>query len=139
MSYTFNKSTNTVYDSTGKQIIPSDDPNSEDIQTYRAWILEGNSPVIDETPAPEEVLRQKKEERAWEVDNIRVTIDGMVFDGDEVSQDRMSRAIIGLNPGETITWVLHNNVPAVITRETLQEALRAAGAAMAEIWVRPYE
>lgn len=78
--------------------------------------------------------------RQAEVDAIVITtISGKAFDGDEQSQDRMSRAINALNPLETTLWVLSDNTPAMISREELQEALRLAGAAQTVIWVRPYE
>ena len=78
--------------------------------------------------------------RQAEVDAIVITtISGKAFDGDEQSQDRMSRAINALNPLETTLWVLSDNTPAMISREELQEALRLAGAAQTAIWVRPYE
>lgn len=78
--------------------------------------------------------------RQAEVDAIVITtISGKAFDGDEQSQDRMSRAINALNPLETTLWVLSDNTPAMISREELQEALRLAGAAQTSIWVKPYE
>ena len=78
--------------------------------------------------------------RQAEVDAIVITtISGKAFDGDEQSQDRMSRAINALNPLETTLWVLSDNTPAMISREELQEALRLAGAAQTAIWVKPYE
>ena len=84
-------------------------------------------------------VKEAKESRAEEVDRITVTTSlGNVFDGDEKSQDRMSRAITTLLPSETTTWVLSNNTPQEVTREELQEALRLAGAEQTRIWVRPY-
>lgn len=78
--------------------------------------------------------------RQAEVDAIVITTaSGKAFDGDEQSQDRMSRAINALNPLETTLWVLSDNTPAMISREELQEALRLAGAAQTAIWVKPYE
>lgn len=78
--------------------------------------------------------------RQVEVDAITVTTQsGKVFDGDEVSQGRMARTIIALNPGETTLWILADNTPDPnVTREELQEALRLAGEAQTAIWVRPY-
>lgn len=84
-------------------------------------------------------VKEAKEIRAEEVGRITVTTSlGNVFDGDEKSQDRMSRAITTLLPSETTTWVLSNNTPQEVTREELQEALRLAGAEQTRIWVRPY-
>lgn len=84
-------------------------------------------------------IKEAKEIRAEEVDRITVTTSlDNVFDGDEKSQDRMSRAITTLLPSETTTWVLSNNIPQEVTREELQEALRLAGAEQTRIWVKPY-
>lgn len=78
--------------------------------------------------------------RQVEVDSIVVTTaSGKSFDGDEQSQDRMSRAINALNPLETVIWVLSDNTPIMVSREELQEALRLAGTAQTAIWVKPYE
>ena len=78
--------------------------------------------------------------RQAEVNAIVITTaSGKAFDGDEQSQDRMSRAINALNALETTLWVLSDNTPTMVSREELQEALRLAGAAQTAIWVRPYE
>ena len=86
-------------------------------------------------------LQELKAAREIEVANIKVTTQsGKTFDGDEKSQDRMSRAINSLNPGETTLWILADNTPDPnVSREELQEALRLAGAAHTAIWVRPYQ
>lgn len=84
-------------------------------------------------------IQEAKTLRQAEVDAIVVTTtSGKAFDGDEQSQDRMSRAINTLNPAEETTWVLSDNTPALVSREELQEALRLAGAAQTAIWVKPY-
>lgn len=78
--------------------------------------------------------------RQAEVNAIVITTaSGKAFDGDEQSQDRMSRAINALNALETTLWVLSDNTPTMVSREELQEALRLAGAAQTAIWVKPYE
>lgn len=84
-------------------------------------------------------VQEAKALRQAEVDALVVTtVSGKAFDGDEQSQDRMSRAITALSPAETITWVLSDNTPTLVSREELQEALRLAGAAQTAIWVKPY-
>jgi hypothetical protein len=49
-----------------------------------------------------ERMAQAKSARSAIVSNIIVEVDGMQFDGDESSQDRMTRAIVALDAGETI-------------------------------------
>lgn len=74
--------------------------------------------------------------RAELVAQIKVTVDGMVFDGDETSQTRMARALIGLADGESLVWVLANNAPVQVSKAQLCEALRLAGQAQAALWVQ---
>lgn len=84
-----------------------------------------------------EIARQKfKQARQAQVDAITVEVQGMVFQGDEISQTRMARAITALQPEETILWVLADNTAVQATREQLIEALRLAGQAQAAIWVQ---
>ena len=77
-----------------------------------------------------------KEERTKAVEAITVVVDGMEFDGDEESQTRMSRAITGLEPGETQLWKLTDNTIVYPTREQLKSALRAAGERQTELWAQ---
>lgn len=99
-------------------------------------------------PSPEEIekmeLAKAKQERAEAVSKITVEIDGMVFDGDEVSQERMSRTVVaaaatGETGDATTTWVLHDNTIAQPTISQLARALRAAGEAQTKLWTMPYE
>jgi hypothetical protein len=79
-----------------------------------------------------------KQARAVAVNEIKVTTAVGTWDGDEVSQGRMSRAIIALNaaaPGATVNWVLADNSVVQVTAAQLTEALALAGAAQAAIWV----
>lgn len=84
-------------------------------------------------------FEQAKAARSEKVAAIRVTTSsGKVFDGGEEAQQRMSRAITGLEPGETISWVLADNTVVSVTGEELKEALRLAGQAQTAIWIEPY-
>ncbi|MBS0370765.1 MAG: hypothetical protein JSS57_16390 [Proteobacteria bacterium] len=69
---------------------------------------------------------------------IVTTASGLTFDGDEDSQNRMSRALSAMTDADVLPWVLADNRVVQATRPELQEALRLAGLAMAEIWVAPY-
>lgn len=97
----------------------------------------------DEELAAEE-LAQAKAERADAVSRITVTVDGMVFDGDETSQERMARTITaavatGEDMSATTTWVLADNTVAKVSIKQLAQALRAAGEAQTELWTMPYQ
>ena len=89
----------------------------------------------DEEKAQHELLSNKYS-RALAVDAIQVTTaSGKTFDGDEISQGRISRAVTSSEPLETTTWILSDNTPAEVTREELKEALRLAGHAQTAIWI----
>ena len=105
---------------------------------------EGTEPVLEPVDESEEAeLARLRAERAEAVSKITVEVDGMVFDGDEISQDRIARTITaataaGYGPDDTTTWVLHNNTVAKVTIKQLSEALLAAGLKQTELWVVPY-
>ena len=96
-------------------------------------------PEPTEEELAEQALAQAKAERAEAVESITVEVDGLVFDGDEKSQERMARSIVALADGETIVWVLHDNSIANVTKEQLKTALRLAGQKQTELWTKPYE
>lgn len=90
-------------------------------------------------------LSQAKAERADAVSKLTVTVDGMVFDADETSQNRMSRVVAGaqalgvdLNTTTQI-WVLANNTIAQLTVAQLAQALKLAGQKQTALWTKPYE
>lgn len=68
---------------------------------------------------------------------IVVQVGNKAFDGDEVSQGRMLRAIqIADVTGETTTmWKLADNSVAEVTLSELKEALTLAGKEMSRIWI----
>jgi len=76
-----------------------------------------------------------KESRQALVDSIVVEVEGKLFDGDEVSQTRMARAISVMKEDETTKWVLADNSVYFPTKEELIEALRLAGSRQTEVWV----
>lgn len=79
-----------------------------------------------------------KAQRDEAVAEIKVTTAaGNTFDGDEVSQGRMARAIIALSTGlaPSVTWVLADNTVIDATAAELTEALVLAGQEQAAIWV----
>lgn len=90
-------------------------------------------------PSAPELLAKAKAARAAAIAAITVTTsNGNTFDGDEKSQDRMTRALAGMDEADTLPWVLADNTVAVVGRAELREALRLAGAEMAAIWVGVY-
>ena len=99
-------------------------------------------------PTPEELAKQElataKSERAAAVAAITVSVDGMVFDGDETSQERMARTVTaatatGEDMSATTTWVLHDNTVVQVTIRQLATALRLAGEEQTRLWTVPYK
>jgi hypothetical protein len=89
-------------------------------------------------PAPLPPTREElKAQREAAVAAIKVTTQaGNTFDGDEVSQTRMTRAITALMAiGGAVNWVLADNTVIQADAAELTEALALAGAAQAAIWV----
>ena len=140
----------------GKRIIKPID--ALDYRETAIW-CDGNNATIEDrgdwyevvaipAPTPEEqqqaLMEQKKALRAEAVSKITVTVDGMVFDGDEKAQDRMARAITMFQannlPADYQTdWVLADNTIAKVTVTQLSQALLLAGKEQTALWTVPYQ
>lgn len=76
-----------------------------------------------------------KAEREDRVRAIVVEADGLRFDGDEDSQNRMARAVAAADlMTETTEWTLADNTVAVVSVQTLKTACRLAGEEQTRIW-----
>jgi hypothetical protein len=64
--------------------------------------------------------------RDFNVKNIKVVIDSDTFDGDEVSQSRMMRALSDTNKSKTVDWINSEGVIVKITKIKLAECLNSA-------------
>ena len=100
--------------------------------------------VLDEDKAAEMKMSDAKTDRAGEVSCITVEVDGMTFDGDETSQNRMARKVLsaqmsGIQMSEKTDWVLADNTIASVSYEQLARACALAGQKQSELWVKPYE
>jgi hypothetical protein len=102
------------------------------------WYRKGTAPKFSDEEVAMKQLLTAKAEREEYVKRIVVEVDDMMFDGDEVSQDRMARSIIALDLGEKVQWVLADNTIKMVTRAQLREALRKSGEAQTAIWADPY-
>lgn len=94
------------------------------------------------TPAEKAAAAERAARRAFKgkrqekVDAIVVTTQsGKTFDGDETSQNRMTRAVVGLKDGDLIEWVLADNSVAGVSRQELAEALYLAGREQSLLWL----
>lgn len=78
---------------------------------------------------------QWKQERAAQVDAITVTIGNHVYQGCELSQGRMARAIAAAaSDGDTVEWTLADNTVVEVSAGQLREVLRQAGMRQTAIW-----
>ena len=68
------------------------------------------------------------------VDNIEVTYNDVVYQGDEKSQDRMSRAIVGMDDDDTIEWTAKDNSKVTLLKSDLKQILRLAGIEQTKVW-----
>lgn len=76
-----------------------------------------------------------KRERQGRVNAIVVEVDGLRFDGDEESQNRMARAVAAADlMTETTEWTLADNTVSVVAVQTLKTACRLAGEEQTRIW-----
>lgn len=112
---------------------------------YLAKTLRFYGYPLGELMTDEEKLIEAKTERAEVVSKIVVDVDGMKFDGDEVSQSRMTRAVLlavafGKDMDTTTTkWVLADDMVAYPTIRQLAQALMLAGEEQTRVWDEPYK
>ena len=129
----------TFYESIGMTLM---DVEQSDIDGQ--WYVAGYAPMKSEEQkqkeAEAEALEQAKAKRAAAVAAITVEVDGMVFDGDEKAQERMSRAVnMADSMDEKTEWVLHDDTVAIVTAAQLRQACRLAGKMQTALWTKPYE
>lgn len=101
---------------------------------------------VKSLPADElaaQALEQVKAVRADAVSEILVKLDDMVFDGDEVAQNRIARTITALQatsqPDDyAVSWVLADGTVAQVTKAQLSQVLFLAGQEQTRLWVQPY-
>ncbi len=68
------------------------------------------------------------------VASIEVLYNGTVYQGDEISQDRMSRAIVGMDDDDTIEWKAKDNSKVTLLKSDLKQILRLAGIEQTKLW-----
>ncbi|KAF7770014.1 hypothetical protein PCIT_a2955 [Pseudoalteromonas citrea] len=76
-----------------------------------------------------------KASRARKVAQQTVIVEGMEFDADELSQQRMARALLLMNETQTTMWVLANNEVVQVNKKQLFEACKQAGEQQSALWV----
>lgn len=127
-----------------KQILPCQDYNDPEHLAYLEWFEQGGRPEYVETREQEakhiaQMREYLKQERAKAVESIVVTTStGKQFDGDETSQQRMSRAIqtLGIANQTSTNWVLATNEVAEVSATELAEALLLSGLEQSRLWIQ---
>ena len=103
--------------------------------TYEIISIDSSINILEESPVY--IASMAKAAKIVDVSSIVVTVGTKVFDGDEISQGRMLRAIqIAAVTGETTTmWKLADNSIVEVTLDELKEALALSGKEMSKIWL----
>lgn len=116
------------------ELIDIENPVSNYIEKEDGTIEAVFRELLDEELLPF-ALKEKKELRTLLVANIEVEYNGIVYQGDETSQDRISRVINGLpDDTTTISWKAKDNSSKELTRLDLKEILFLAVQEQARIW-----
>ena len=89
---------------------------------------------IDFEMAQDAVTAKKLRDAA--VAAIKVTVNGKVFDGDEVAQGRISRAVAAAESAgvSAYQWKLADNSVVAVSLDELKQALALAFQAQSELW-----
>lgn len=134
----------TVRNAVGVSEIPDPVPPADYTEDTYYRTEQDDAPYVTYARKSDEQLAQvmlsrAKTVRAEEVFRLTVTTQaGNTFDADRESQIMMGTYLPALEEGETLPWVLANNTLVLVTKAELKEALRLAGAAMAPLWIKPY-
>lgn len=100
--------------------------------------IDWSQAITSERRAAEQALAAYeawKVERQARVDAMVVEVDGLVFDGNEISTRRMADVIAAADDlADATEWTLADNGVAVVTIRQLKAALRLATEARTAIW-----
>ena len=77
---------------------------------------------------------QIKNNRQILVENIEVEYNGKIYQGDEVSQGRMSRVISSMLDTDTIMWKAKDNSKVKLTKIDLTQILRLSTIEQTKVW-----
>lgn len=116
------------------QVVDADNPDAPPAIDERIHVPDYGEPTDVQLAAVTEW--NKKNQRGVEVDAITVEVEGMVFDGNEQSQQRMDRAARTMEQMTipTMRWKLSDNSFVDVTASQLTQATALAGQQQADIW-----
>ena len=91
--------------------------------------------VLNPPKTKAQIIAEWKQDRQQKVDNIEVTYNNVVYQGDETSQTRMTKAITALPDDDTtIDWIAKDNSIQSLTRVDLKAILLDASTQQSKIW-----
>lgn len=93
--------------------------------------------AFNTSEATEKMITAWKENRQKLVGAIEVTHNGIIYQGDEKSQERINRAITGVSAmpvGSTIEWTAKDNTVHPLTKDDFIVILIDAGQQQSAIW-----
>lgn len=122
-----------------KEAYPDSDFISTELDTFEfdsnfTYKIENNEITKNERTDSSYLSYKRKLSKQNIVENIEVTYNDVVYQGDEKSQDRMSRAIVGSDDDDTIEWTAKDNSKVVLLRSDLKQILRLAGIEQTKVW-----
>lgn len=89
--------------------------------------VENNEVVKTERTDTYYLNQVRKQNMQMKIDSIEINYNGVVYQGDEKSQDRISRAIVGMDDDNTIEWKAKDNSKVTLLKSDLKQILRLAG------------
>lgn len=96
--------------------------------------VENGGVIKNERTDEQYIYIKNKEDRNNRVKDIKVTHNGIVYQGDEESQNRISRHIMSLDESETIQWKSADNSAICLTKSDLIKILALATKKQTELW-----
>lgn len=100
------------------------------------WVVVDQSKIDAENERVDNIHRANRKLEREELlqESIITTTSGNVFDADEDSQNRLMRAVLSTEDGETVNWVLADNSEVVVDRDELKEAMTKAMKRQMSMW-----
>jgi len=120
-----------------REIAPADTIKGHWEQQWEVVALDADTVAANQANSVAAERAAAKVRRDLAVAAIKVTTtSGKTFDGDEESQQRMARAIIGLQAANILSmpWTLADNTRPDCTLAELTEAMLLAGRAQSDLW-----
>ena len=90
--------------------------------------------ILNPPLTTEQIYTNWKSERQNKIDNLEVVHNDIVYQGDELSQTRIARAISVMDDIETTQWVAKDNSIQTLNKADLSAILKEAGIKQTLIW-----